>query len=158
MDLINTEGGNTDNLGERQVSNPVIRNGRIIFATLLPSNDPCTFGGSGWLMELDLYSGGRLAFTPFDLNGDGVFDEKDFIFIDANNDGIWNPGETIIGASSGKKSQVGIISAPSIVNSADGQKEYKYNSGSSGAIEVTVENPGPGFSGRQSWRQLDFSQ
>lgn len=157
MALINTEGGNTDNLGERQVSNSVVRNGRIIFTTLLPSNDPCTFGGSGWLMELDLYSGARLEFTPFDLNGDGVFDEKDFLYVDANNNGQFDPGETVIGPASGKKSQVGIISTPSIVNSEDAEKEYKYTSGSSGAIEVTVENPGPNFSGRQSWRQLDFN-
>jgi type IV pilus assembly protein PilY1 len=157
MDLINTEGGNTDNLGERQVSNAVVRNGRIIFATLLPSNDPCTFGGSGWLMELDLYSGARLAYTPFDLNGDGVFDDKDYIHVDLNGDGMVDAGE-LFAPASGKKSQVGIISTPSVVNSQDAQKEYKYTSGSSGAIEVTVENPGPNFSGRQSWRQLDFTE
>jgi Tfp pilus tip-associated adhesin PilY1 len=157
MDLLNTEGGNTDNFGERQVSNSVVRNGRIIFATLLPSNDPCEFGGSGWLMELDLHSGARLSFSPFDLNGDGLFNTDDYIHIDTNNNGIVDPGEVFIPAS-GKKSKVGIISTPSIIDSADGQTEYKYTSGSSGAIEVTVENPGPEASGRQSWRQLDFSQ
>ena len=157
IDLINIEGSNTDNYGERQVSNSVVRNGRIIFTTLLPSDDPCEFGGSGWLMELDLYSGARLSFSPFDLNNDGLFNTDDYIHIDTNNNGIVDPGETFIPAS-GKKSKVGIISTPSIIDSADGQTEYKYTSGSSGAIEVTVENPGPDFSGRQSWRQLDFSQ
>jgi len=53
LDLVNTEGGNTNNFGERQVSDSLVRNGRIIFTTLIPSEDPCSFGGEGWLMELD---------------------------------------------------------------------------------------------------------
>jgi PilC-like protein with beta-propeller domain len=155
IDLINIEGGNTNNYGERQVSNSVVRNGRIIFTTLLPSDDPCEFGGSGWLMELDLYSGARLPFSPFDLNGDNAFTSEDYVHIDINNDGIVDPGEVYIPAS-GKKSKVGIIATPSIADSAGGDTEYKYTSGSSGQIEVTVENPGPSETGRQSWRQLDF--
>ena len=51
IDLVNTENGNTDNLGERQVSESIIRHDRVIFTTLLPSKDPCDFGGSSWLME-----------------------------------------------------------------------------------------------------------
>ena len=39
--------------GERVVSNPLLRNGRIIFTTLIPDPDPCGFGGTSWLMELD---------------------------------------------------------------------------------------------------------
>jgi PilC-like protein with beta-propeller domain len=155
MDLINTESGNTNNYGERQVSNSVVRNGRIIFTTLLPSDDPCEFGGSGWLMELDLYSGARLPFSPFDLNGDNAFTSEDYVHIDINNDGIVDPGEVYVPAS-GKKSKVGIIATPSIADAAGGDTEYKYTSGSSGQIEVTVENPGPSETGRQSWRQLDF--
>lgn len=160
IDLISTEGGNADNFGERQVSNAVVRNGRIIFTTLLPSGDPCSFGGTGWLMELNVNSGARLTYTPFDFNGDGLFNSLDYVTIpgDANGDGIIESGEVITIPVSGKKSQVGIIATPSIVNSEDGQREFKYTSGSSGAIEVTTENPGPNFSGRQSWRQLDFSQ
>src|SRR5690606_12218767 len=33
IDLLNIQGGNSDNYGERQVSNAIIRNGRIIFTT-----------------------------------------------------------------------------------------------------------------------------
>ncbi|RKZ83848.1 MAG: pilus assembly protein PilY, partial [Gammaproteobacteria bacterium] len=89
MDLINTEGGNTNNYGERQVSNSIVRNGRIIFTTLLPSDDPCDFGGSGWLMELDLYTGARLQFSPFDLNDDGSFLTTDYVNAgDLDGDGV----------------------------------------------------------------------
>jgi len=150
MDLLNTQSSNTNNLGERQVSNTIIRNGRLVFTTLIPSPDPCDFGGTGWLMEIDVYSGARLKFTPFDLNHDGQFDIDDYV----NIGDIDGDGHDDYVASSGKKSTVGIIPTPSITETEGGLQEYKYTSGSTGAIELTVENPGSRPSGRQSWQQL----
>lgn len=127
--------------GERVVANPLLRNGRIIFTTMIPSQDACSFGGNSWLMEMDAMTGGRLHESVFDLNGDGEFDDLDFIELE---DGTRIP-------VSGKKSNEGLIKTPGIIS--DGTKEYKYTSGSSGTIERTVESAGSGF-GRQSWRQL----
>jgi len=133
--------------GERAVSAPVIRNDRIVFTTLLPSTDPCSYGGSGWLMELDAVSGGRLALTPFDINGDGLFTADDLVPITITVAGVT---QTVYMPVSGKKSKVGIIKTPSVVKA--GEKEYKYTSGSSGNLETTTESGGAG-TGRQSWRQ-----
>lgn len=152
IDLLNTQGGNSNNYGERQVSNAIIRNGRVIFVTLVPSDDPCDDGGSGWLMEVNYASGSRLSYSPFDLNGDQSFTPGDFL----NVGDIDGDGEDDYVPVSGKKSKVGIIARPSIASEAGGQREFKYTSGADGNIEVTVENPGPGFVGRQSWRQLDY--
>ena len=149
IDLVNQD-VNSGNLGERQVSNAIIRNGRIIFTTLIPSDDPCAFGGSGWLMEMNYASGARLSYSPFDVNGDGVFTSEDFFLVDTDGDG--EPDTAV--PYSGKESKVGIIPTPSIVNQPGGQQEIKYTSGADGNIEVTIENPGPGYEGRQSWRQL----
>lgn len=142
------------NEGERQVSNAVIRNGRIIFTTVLPSEDQCDFGGGGWLMELDAFSGSRLPYTPFDLNNDDAFTIEDYAEIAIDLDGDGEP-ETVKVPTSGKKSEVGIINTPAVATTEDGQREIKYTSGSSGDIEITTENPGPGTLGRQSWRYLD---
>lgn len=151
MDLYNHESGNTNNYGERQVSSSVLRNGRIIFTTLIPQeNDPCSAGGTSWFMELDAISGARLPYTPFDLNDDGEFNDLDYIEVDIDGDGT---NEKI--PASGKKSKVGILPTPGIVSSADGKIEYKYESGSSGVIEIIVENPGENAPGRQSWRHLE---
>jgi len=38
---------------KKQVTESVLRSGRIIFTTLIPSTDPCSPGGTGWLMELN---------------------------------------------------------------------------------------------------------
>ncbi|QKX17358.1 pilus assembly protein [Microbulbifer sp. YPW1] len=47
--------------GERITSKPLLIYDRLLFPTLITSSDPCSFGGSGWLMELvavgDRYDG-----------------------------------------------------------------------------------------------------
>lgn len=130
--------------GERQVSRPILRTGRIIFTTVIPNSDACHAGGDSWLMELDALSGSRLAFTPFDLTGEGDFDAADYVTAPIDGHDVDIP-------ASGKKSTEGVIKTPGIAQK--GNKEYKYTSGSSGGIEVTIE-PGDLGAGRQSWRQL----
>ena len=144
MDLLNTEGGNTDNQGERQVTTPIVRNGRIIFATMIPSGSSCVFGGDGWIMELDLADGSRLGDPPFDFDGDGTFDLVD--------DGSGNNV-----APSGIQSTGGAPSAPGILDRGDGT-EMKYVSGTEGSDIQTIaeQGPSPGSGGgsRESWQQL----
>ncbi|TEW56781.1 fimbrial assembly protein [Psychromonas sp. RZ22] len=57
LDLINTYEGNLDNKGERQVGNSSVFANKVSFITLMPSVDPCVVGGTGWYMELNLYTG-----------------------------------------------------------------------------------------------------
>jgi hypothetical protein len=152
IDLINTESGNTDNKGERQVTASILREGRIIFTTLIPEDDPCSAGGTGWLMELDAKDGSHLDFSPFDVDGDGNFDEDDYIqaTVDVNGDGRVDENDKVPG--SGIKSQVGIIPMPAIL--ANDDEEYKYTPGTTGDIQTVRENPGPSAKGRQSWSEL----
>jgi type IV pilus assembly protein PilY1 len=139
---------NTAAQGERSVSASVLREGRIVFTTIIPDTNPCNFGGSGWLMELSSIDGARLSISPFDLNSDGVFSPQDFVAVTIIVDG--SP-VTITVPVSGKKSKVGIIKSPGIVKTPD--SEYKYLSGSTGDIETTLESRSA-KPGRQSWKQL----
>lgn len=126
--------------GERSVANPVLRGDRIIFTTLIPSSEPCDFGGSGWLMELDALNGMRLPYSVLDIDGDGQFDADDFVEVD----GAMVP-------VSGLRSSVGIIKSPGIISA--GEREFKYASGSTGEIAVITErNSTDG--GRKSWREI----
>jgi len=156
MDLVNTEGGNTDTRGERIVSDPVIRNGRLIFTTLQPDNSVCTAEDTGWLMEIDANSGSRLDETPFDVNEDGTFSVADYYaLMDTNGDGSVDDDDRI--PVSGRKSNVGILPTPGILSDydPDGQdKEHKFMSGSTGKIETVLENPGGGTAARSSWIEL----
>lgn len=133
--------------GERSVSAPLVRGGRVIFATFIPDTSPCAFGGTGWLMELDAQSGSRLTVSPFDLNDDKAINKGDWVLIDTDGDGVKDTKVPV----SGKKSTVGIIKTPSVIET--GPIELKYTSGSSGSIEVTRESSGEKV-GRQSWIQI----
>ncbi|MFP6825207.1 MAG: PilC/PilY family type IV pilus protein [Pseudohongiellaceae bacterium] len=131
-DLI--EGGtNTNNFGERQISNAAVRNGKVIFTTLVPSTVECTFGGTSFLMQLDVRDGSALEFPAFDLNNDGEFN-------------------TLDSSASGRASDLGIM--PSVSLLGDGAQDIAFGSGASGAIEVIQLSVGNQAFGRQSWRQL----
>lgn len=138
--------------GERVVSSPILRGGRVIFATLIPESDPCGWGGTSWLMELDAVNGRRLSTSPFDINGDGKFDTADLIqSYDTNKDGVIDSNDNVE-VSGIRKHDIGIIKTPGIVTTEDGT-EMKYVSGSSGNLDNIKESSGDP-TGRQSWRQL----
>ena len=142
--------------GEKMVATPILRGGRLIFVTTIPSLVPCEAGGSGWLMEVDPNTGGKINLPVFDLNGDGVFDYNDNISMD---DGS---GNTVYEEVSGKKSKVGILQPPAVLagvggagDGSYGGAEGKYSSGTKDAqIDVTIENPGMLSAGRKSWARI----
>ncbi|WP_158584096.1 pilus assembly protein [Salinibius halmophilus] len=131
--------------GERIVVEPVVRFNRVIFPTLVPNNNPCAFGGTSWLMELDIRSGSRLPESVLDTNQDGVVNDDDRVVINEGQD-----DEAPVVAS-GVQSQNNIIGRPAII--ADDTQEYKQFSGSTGNIETIAEDSEAKF-GRQSWIQL----
>ena len=56
--------------GERIRRRPVLRNDLVFFTTLIPDDDPCSAGGTGWIMVLDLSTGMAPTFPVFDINSD----------------------------------------------------------------------------------------
>jgi type IV pilus assembly protein PilY1 len=130
--------------GERVVSAPILRAGRIIFPTLIPPLDPCGGDGGSWLMEMEAVSGSRLPDSPLDINEDGEIDAADDVTVTIN-------GQTVTVPVSGVRSREGIIDSPAVVTA--GEKEYKLASGTSGNLEVLRER-GIFDRARGSWRQL----
>ena len=127
--------------GERIVSKPLIKYDRVIFVTVLPSSDQCTAGGSSWIMELELMTGGRTTLSAFDFDGDGDFDSDDEL-------ASGNVG-------TGVKSKVGITKTPTWLKGSDG-KDFKELSGTSGGI-MSLGNRGeviPGTVKRLFWQQI----
>ncbi len=122
--------------GERQISQPILRGSRVVFTTMTPDADACSFGGSSWLMEMEATTGQAPDYAAFDLNGDKIFDYKDY---------------SEDGPVSGKRSAEGMIRTPQVIVADD--LEFKFASGTTGNIDVTVENT-TGATGRESWRQL----
>lgn len=143
--------GNSGNLGEKQVTNAVLRDGSIMFTTVLPTPEACTPGGSSWLMELDAADGSRLSYPPFDLNGDNKFDALDMAYGNNTYDNMPTSGVS--------KPNQGIYSAPlNMPNTLIGSKECidtTLISTTEGDI-LDFSRSCVGSQGRQSWRYLDI--
>jgi type IV pilus assembly protein PilY1 len=133
--------------GERQITDSVLREGRVIFTTTIPSNDPCDPAGSGWLMELDSRNGGRLDDT-FDTDGDGDVDIDDKITSGGEDFGAAGLLQT-----DGAPSQPVIIYDPTGGSNTPGTPptEYKLTSNFDGSVTSTEEKPNQP---RGAWRQL----
>jgi type IV pilus assembly protein PilY1 len=144
--------------GERVVARAIVRGDRVIFASLTPNVDPCDYGGSSWIMELNTFSGGRLNYTVFDVNADGDFDSDDYIAL-TDEDGeelLDDEGNPILVPVSGIDPDIGITQTPAVVGINEGDlagDEIKVVSGSSGELIRIAERGGVGI-GRQSWREL----
>jgi len=94
--------------GERVKDHPILSSGKLVFATLIPSNVACELGGSGFIFDLDPITGGRLGQTPIDVTGDGVLDAADLLG--------WNGNNVPVSASRNPAS--GIPTAPTVIAGA----------------------------------------
>ncbi|UUZ51077.1 hypothetical protein LP420_16865 [Massilia sp. B-10] len=74
--------------GERVVSQPILRDRRLVFTSIIPSNADCSPGGSSWFNELDWLTGGPLPQTQLDTNGDGKINADDTNVSGISIDGI----------------------------------------------------------------------
>ncbi len=173
--------------GERVIREVLVRNGVIFFVTLIPSEAPCVPGGTGFLMALDANTGGipnpsqEDNPVPFDVNGDGEFDENDYIGSDQVVIGLTQSGIPNLPAvifdprplcernpeacevdEDGDGVPDPITAVPSFpppLNGArgcgsDGQRIYLYTTTSDGVISEATANLDNINCGRQAWRQL----
>lgn len=128
--------------GERVVTQALLRYGRVIFLTVIPSTDTCNAGGVSWLMELDAVTGAQTGTSSFDFNNDGSFDSDDNLASGAT--------------ASGVQTTVGITKPPAWFTGPDG-KDYKVMTGTTGSIQSLGNQgapPTPGTLRRTYWLQI----
>jgi len=133
--------------GERAVTDAAIRSGRVIFNTVIPSTAQCSAGGTGWVMELDVFTGNRLDSPTFDTNGDMVINKGDLL---QNNGSPANTSGRQVGSIPAAPGFLQPVQAP-----GGAPFENKYVNTSAGAIQVMGETAGKGSRGRVAWRQLN---
>jgi type IV pilus assembly protein PilY1 len=158
VDLPNSADSGPPNLpaagtGEKVVFDPIISTGKVVFPTLLPSGVACEAGGTSFIMDMEPLNGGRLLFSPFDVNNDTNFTNADRV--------TFGSGSTARSVFvSGLQSTIGIVPQPTVIQASSG-KEIKVLSGSSGGLMSVLENA-PGSSGssgsrggrRVNWREV----
>jgi type IV pilus assembly protein PilY1 len=123
--------------GERAVTNPAAFGSVVFFNTVIPtsaSSNMCSVGGSGWLMVVDLLTGGEPAFVPIDVNNNGVFDSGDQL-----------SGDTVVGTvSTGVPAESRFIA------------DKRVTADSTGSISFdNVQSGPPQLPSRMSWSELD---
>jgi type IV pilus assembly protein PilY1 len=151
MDLVSPVNGFQ---GEMVTTDSKVDNGMVIFSTLIPNADPCSGGGSSWLMTLNIYSGGRLDFTPFDLNGDGKFTSSDFVTITLP-DGTKMPVPVSgTGMDSIQSSPTILFSNDTAAGGTASGRDLMLTNDANGKKNGKPINGGPRHVGRQSWRQV----
>ena len=132
--------------GERAVTEPSIRAGRVIFNTLTPNTDPCGYGGSSWVMEVDVMTGNRFDTQTFDTNGDKSITSGDSVLYGLGADITSGRHVDSIAAAAG------FLGIPKPKGQASYENKYVNTSG--GKVEVIGETAGLGSQGRASWRQV----
>lgn len=134
--------------GERVVVDPILRNGRMIVPTTVPSTDPCAVGGYSWLMEIDYLTGGRLNIAAFDVNQDGkVTNDQDEVTF----------SNVMVGTQQASGVRLdAIASSPSVIRGFgdDASLENKYLNQSTGGMARVLESGAPLSNRRMSWRQI----
>ncbi len=133
--------------GERVIYRPILLGGTVLFVTLVPSGDDCNPDGSGWFMQVDAYDGSRLDDSPFDLNGDGIFDDADQVTYN-------NGGTTADAPGSGRRIEGGApTGAPAILNDSTRGSNINYTD-TTNDTDTARGNAFGLLPGRQSWRQI----
>jgi type IV pilus assembly protein PilY1 len=123
---------NENKKGERVIAKPTVWSDRVIFTTIQPGTDECSAEGTGFLYEVDPYYGGRLAFTVFDVDGNGEFG---------------NPTDLVEGKHvSGREIGMG--------GGVTTRGSNKYVGNTKGQVTKTANNPKGMPLGRRSWRQI----
>ncbi len=128
--------------GERIVQQASVRNGKVIVSTLIPDTQPCSYGGDGWVMEVDVVTGNRPTKPWLDTNGDNALGSADQL--------------AYRGASAFASGvRVGALpSAPAFLKTPTRTLEDKLVSTSAGTVVRVRESGGGPSSGRVGWEQL----
>ena len=129
---------NLPGAGERVVTEAAIRNGRLVISSLIPSTGVCTFGGDGWIIDVDVSTGNRSA--ALDTNGDGAINDED-----------------LLDGTAASAVQVGAVPAAATILRGSGAQralEYKMINTSNGSIVRVPEKGNPVVSRRSAWEQL----
>lgn len=130
--------GATGALGERVIAKATLRSDRVIFTTMTPSADPCAFGGTSFIMAMNLSSGSRLDYVYFDTSGDGTPDDGDTTTSGDDKDIPWS----------------GIDTDDGVVKGAAPLPKLLCFAGSSGATPQCIPVAGSQRFGRHSWREV----
>lgn len=150
FDLVNraSTGATASKLGERVISESLMRRKILFFNTIIPDDTECSSGGTGWLTSLDLDTGLAPSYGIFDANNDGVIDDSAnevTTLNDLNNDGVIDDGDT---------GYIGELFTHGLTSKSGVLGDTQYTLGSTGELTEREISTGKGAKeGRLSWEE-----
>lgn len=112
--------------GEMMINPMLVRGDTVLLSTLIPNEDPCADGTSGWIYALNAVSGGRTFHPALDFNRDGRFDQSDK-----------SGGDVVSGYKSDSPGGIGLSGDGNIFGATPDPVRF---------------SPSPELQGRQSWQ------
>lgn len=116
---------------ERGIRDALIREGKAIMLTIIPSGSPCSGGGDSLVYELNACSGARLQEPQFDIDEDRDVDQDDRISVTIGGE----PQPVAPTATSFP----GVLYPPVMLRMPDHKREMKVFSSSAGTTETLFE-------------------
>lgn len=142
---VGDDGASADCSGaERIASAPQVRQGRVVFASVIPGG-ACVAGGVSWINALDAIDGSRLSVAPFDFDLDGHFDKADLLEVQT---GERTPGSSMRVTA---ESETGIYFAPAILGLGGGEVMSILSDSEGNLIQLEESNA----YGWRTWLQLE---
>jgi type IV pilus assembly protein PilY1 len=122
-------------MGERVITNVIIRGGMLLALAFKPTVDICGSGGDSIFMEINAFTGGRPNYAMFDINRDNKVDASDMVTVTLND------GTSVTVPPVGIKFG-GFVETPAIMRLGPTNvagTEMKYFSSSDGGIHTLAE-------------------
>lgn len=159
MDLVwKTQNGGPGTLtGERVIAKAALSGGAVVFTSMTPSSDPCTGGGTSWIMAVNVLTGSRFNYSYFDLNGDHLLDASDYVLngnVRIPASGLLNGGGASKGVYIGSPANGSANGSDGSLNSQGPKNSVACVSLANGQIDCKDISSGNRTSGRMSWREV----
>lgn len=122
--------------GETVPFNPLPASGQVLYNTVIPSTNPCEFGGDSYIMALNPFTGTASPLGNFDTDNDGNFSGSQTVQNSS--------GTQVAAAPIGVKSTVGITPTPNVIGAPGGGSGSAGSGGSSGAPSASFGGTGVG--------------
>lgn len=103
--------------GERMIGDPAVAGQVLLFSSIIPSDDPCVPGGSGFINAINPFTGASVSEYFFDIDGDGEYTDDTVggvpvgsvdTGVGMNTDGVLLDKIIGVGGSKGETGSVGV--------------------------------------------------
>lgn len=122
--------------GETVPFNPLPTGGQVLYNTVIPSTNPCEFGGESFIMALNPFTGAASSLGNFDTDNDGNFSGPQTVQNSS--------GAQVAAAPIGVKSTVGITPTPNVMGAPGGGSGTAGSGGASGVASASFGGTGVG--------------